>query len=89
MNSPIDEIWFAAKSTRIVYMPPKLLETFGETYVHYAVVVEDLDNPSLAHLHEGVVTAERPRIVTPQYYRQKMVENFGADAQRYFDEVLS
>ncbi|MBP5301166.1 MAG: hypothetical protein J6Y80_07140 [Victivallales bacterium] len=89
MNSPIDEIWFAAKSTRIVYMPPKLLETFGETYVHYVVVAEDLDNPSLAHLHEGVVTAERPRIVTPQYYRQKMVENFGADAQRYFDEVLS
>lgn len=89
MKTPIDEIWFAAKNTQIVYMPPKLLETFGETYVHYLVAAEDLDNPSVVHLHEGAVTAERPRIVTPQYYRRQMVENFGPDAQRYFDEVLA
>ena len=89
MNDNLDEIWYAAKTTQIVYMPPKLLETFGETLVHYLVVAEDPDNPAQIHLHDGVVTAERPRIITPQYYRQRMVENFGEDAQRYFDEVLA
>lgn len=89
MNQPLDEIWYAARSTQIVYMPPKLLETFGETLVHYLVVAENPDNPARIHLHNGVVTAERPRIITPQYYRQQVVENFGADAQRFFDEVLA
>lgn len=89
MNNNLDEIWYAAKSTQIVYMPPKLLETFGETRVQYLVAAEDLDNPAKVHLHDGVVTAERPRIITPQYYRQKVVENFGPDAQKFFDEVLA
>ena len=88
MNN-LEEIWYAAKSTQIVYMPPKLLETFGETRVQYLVAAEDLDNPAQVHLHDGVVTAERPRIITPQYYRQRMVENFGPDARKYFDEVLA
>ncbi len=89
MNDNLDEIWYAAKSTQIAYMPPKLLETFGETLVHYLVAAEDPDNPAQVHLHDGVVTAERPRIITPQYYRQRVVENFGPDAQKYFDEVLA
>ena len=89
MNQSLDEIWYAARSTKIVYMPPKLLETFGETLVRYLVVAEDPDNPARIHLHDGVVTAERPRIITPQYYRQQVVENFGADARRFFDEVLA
>ena len=83
------DIWYAAKATRIVYMPPKLIETFGETNVKYIVLSEDMDNPTRLVLRSGQVTAERPRIITPQYYREKAVENFGADARKYFDEVLS
>lgn len=87
--STYEDIWYAARSTRIVYMPPKLLETFGESSVHYLVVSENMDRPGALTLRSGLVTAERPRIVTPTYFRQKAVENFNADAQKYFDEVLS
>lgn len=87
--STYEDIWYAARSTRIVYMPPKLLETFGESCVHYLVVSEDMDRPGKLNLRSGIVTAERPRIVTPAYFRQRAVENFNEDAQKYFDEILS
>ena len=87
--STFEDIWYAARSTQIVYMPPKLLETFGESCVHYLVVSEDMDRPSKLNLRSGIVTAERPRIVTPAYFRQHAVDNFNEDARKYFDEVLS
>ncbi len=85
----LDDIWFAAKNTRIVYMPPKLLETFGESMVDYTLVCEHPDNPALARVHTGMVVAERPRIITAGCYMQDHIENFSADARRYFEEVLS
>ncbi len=87
--STYEDIWYAARSTQIVYMPPKLLETFGESRIHYLVLSEEMDQPSAIRLRSGIVTAERPRIVTPTYFKQKSVENFGEDARKYFDEVLS
>lgn len=89
MRSTYEDIWYAAKSTKIVFMPPKRLETFGETSVKYLVTAEDLDNPGKIHIREGLVTAERPRVITPHYFQQHAVENFGEDARRYFNEVMS
>jgi hypothetical protein len=87
--SHYEDIWYAARSTKIVYMPPKLLETFGESRVQYLVVSEDLDHPGRLTLRSGVVTSERPRIITPAYFRSRAVENFGEDARKYLEEVLS
>ena len=84
-----EELWYAAKSTRIVYMPPKLLETFGETKVSYLVLSEDMDSPDRIRLRSGLVSAARPRIITPQYFLKQAVANFGEDAQKYFSEVLN
>ena len=84
-----EELWYAAKSTRIVYMPPKLLETFGETSVNYLVLSEDMDFPDKIRLRRGLVSAARPRIITPQYFLKQAVSNFGEDAKKYFSEVLN
>ena len=85
----LDDIWFAARNTRIVYMPPKMLETFGESNVDYTMVCEHPDNPGLARIRTGMVCAQRPRIITPGYYMTDHIENFDANARRYFEEVLS
>ncbi|MFA6930955.1 MAG: hypothetical protein WCT05_11560 [Lentisphaeria bacterium] len=84
-----EELWFAAKSTRIVYMPPKLLETFGETSVNYLVLSEDMDIPDKIRLRRGKVSAARPRIITPQFFLKQAISNFGEDARKYFSEVLN
>ncbi|MBO4344851.1 MAG: hypothetical protein J5833_03795 [Victivallales bacterium] len=83
----INDLWYAAKLTKIVYMPRKLLETFGETSVKYGLLTK-VDDSSL-NLRTGVVKAARPRIVTPQYLRHQALENFGPDAQSYFDDLIS
>ena len=83
----INDLWYAARLTRIVYMPRKLLETFGETSVKYGLLTR-LDDSRL-NLRTGVVKAARPRIVTPHYLRQQALENFGPEAQRYFDDLIS
>ena len=82
-----NEIWYAARLTRIVYTPPRLLETFGETNVVYNVL-SDLGNGQL-RIRRGVVKAARPRILTPHFYQTQMLENFGDNARSYLDKVLS
>ncbi|MDD3695498.1 MAG: hypothetical protein PHG44_05965 [Lentisphaeria bacterium] len=84
-----EELWFAAKSTKIVYMPPRLLETFGQTSVNYLVLSELMDRPDQVRLRHGKVSAARPRIITPQYFLKQAISNFGEDARKYFSEVLS
>ena len=87
--STYEDIWFAARSTKIVYMPHKLLETFGASRVEYLVVSEDLDRPGALTIRTGEVTAERPRIITPAYFARRLTDNFGEDARRYLEEVVS
>jgi hypothetical protein len=84
-----EDLWYAAKATRLVYLPPRLLETFGESNVQYQVFSEDLDNPSLVHLRHGQVTAARPQIITPHCFLQEMTENFSEEAKQYLSEVMS
>mgnify|MGYP000845576939 CR=1 FL=1 len=84
-----NDLWFAAKSTQIVYMPPKLLETFGESSVNYLIFSEDMDSPEKIRLRKGVVSAARPRIITPHYFMKNALENFGPEARKYFAEVLN
>ena len=84
-----NELWFAARMTRIVYMPPKLLETFGETNVVYNVVSPVDGQEGTLRIRRGVVKAARPRVVTPHYYQQMMLENFGENARSYLENVLS
>ena len=84
-----NEIWYAARTTQIVYMPRKLLETFGETRVTYNVVSSMQDDDSHVRLRTGLVKSARPLVLTPHYFRQQMLENFGDEAQSYFDHILS
>jgi hypothetical protein len=82
-----NELWFAARQTEIVYMPRKLLETFGETAVNYTLL-SPLGNDRF-RARTGIVKAERPRIVTPHYWASQALENFGEEARRYFEDILS
>lgn len=84
-----NELWYAARMTKMVYMPPKLLETFGETNVLYNVVSPIEGAEGRLKIRRGVVKAARPRVITPHYFQQQMLENFGEDARSYLEDVLS
>ena len=83
-----DELWYAAKATEVVFAPPKLLETFGETCVDYFVLAEVLDAVNQLRIRKGRVTAQRPRVLLPRYLANQALENFGEEAKEYAEHFL-
>ena len=83
----------AIASTRVVRPPQQGLATFGSTSVRYYLVTDpsyrSLDAPQDGHeesvVREGVVRAERPRVVTPYYLLRH--EGFGDNAGRYLQRL--
>ena len=86
--APYEDLWYAAKSTRIVYSPPKVLETFGETSVRYFMLTEVLDAVGQLRIRQGQVTAQRPRVIMPRYFVNHALVNFGPDARQYIEGAL-
>lgn len=82
--SPTD-FWYAVSQTRIVVMPPRRLETFGTTLLHYHLISELMDTVGQVRIREGRITSHRPQIITPTAYATEILEGFGPDAARYAD----
>jgi len=83
-----DDLWYAAKSTRIVYSPPKVLETFGETTIRYYMVTEVLDTVGQVRIRKGRISAQRPRVILPHYFVNQALVNFGEEARQYIEGAL-
>ncbi len=83
----------AIAGTHVVRPPRQGLATFGSTSVRYYLVTEpsyrDLNVQHEGHeesvVREGVVRAERPRVVTPYYLLHH--EGFGDNAERYLQRL--
>ena len=82
----------AADNTYVVRPPRQALATFGTTTVRYYLVTEPLYREVDARgaeetvVREGVVRAERPRVVTPAYLMHH--EGFGDDARGYLERLM-
>ena len=89
----LERIRLAVAHTHVIRPPTQLLETFGQTQIHYYLLTEPVysdfdDNPAPETvLREGIVLAEQPKLITPNYLRR--LEGFGDDAKRYFDLIAS
>jgi len=83
----------AISATRVVLPPLLPLETFGNSMIKYYIVTKplyaELALPGSSDdvvVREGIVHAERPRVVTP--YFMKRLEGFSDSAKEYFDEII-
>ncbi len=74
-----NEIEYALSHTEIVRPPTQRLNTFGNTSVHYYLLTEPMDSVNKTRIREGRVIAERPRIVTADYFLNAF-EGFGEHA---------
>jgi len=82
-NDPFTE---ALRRTRIIKPPKLTIATFGTTTLHYVLLSLVPDQPDVCRLREGEVTAERPRILTPEFWKNRF-EGFGEDARSYHEEM--
>ncbi|MBT3377140.1 MAG: hypothetical protein HN742_41375 [Lentisphaerae bacterium] len=80
-----DKIWYAARATQVVSSPKKVLETFGATAIQYHLLSDLLDDVGKVRIRRGKIVAERPQVITPSYYINQALENFGKEAEQYIE----
>jgi hypothetical protein len=71
------------EKTRVVRFPRHRLSTFGLSEIRYSLATSVSLLPPLSTLRTGRVTAERPRILTPDALSGRVFRGFGADAEQY------
>jgi hypothetical protein len=76
----------AIEATRIVRPPKHHLATFGPTALRYVLVSETPSEAATCRVREGIVTAERPSIVTPEIWKEQF-SGFGEDASDYAEQI--
>jgi hypothetical protein len=86
MLSP-DDITYALEQTRVILSPSRKLATFGTSLVSYYLVTEEMDKINHSRVREGQIQAEKPQLMSPNYFAKLMLEGFGEEAQEYAGQI--
>ncbi len=78
-----DQFLFALAHTQVIVPPRQLLETFGNTVIHYHLLAETMDRINEVRVREGKIQTERPQLLSPAYFEQLMLEGFSEEAHHY------
>ncbi len=78
-----DDIQYALEMTRVLHEPDRRIDTFGTTTFNFHLVSELMDKANEVRVRQGVVHAERPRILKPDPYEDFNFEGFGEQAQAF------
>lgn len=82
-------IEYAMQHTRVLYVPDRRIDSFGDTRFNFRLITEPMDEAGVCRVRSGWVEANRPRILRPAYLRGIETEGFGADAARFFEWMES
>lgn len=74
---------YAMENTRVVVPPSMAIETYGQTSFRFRLVTEPMDEVGTVRLRQGMIHAERPRILAPQYVSKLILEGFGDKARDF------
>lgn len=70
------------KKTEVVKVPKRRISTFGHTKIRYFFVSQVPSFPDRSRLREGFVTAESPKIITPDFFKNRF-EGFGEESEAF------
>src|SRR5690348_3538418 len=73
---------------QVVRAPRRRLATFGSSRIRYQLVTEIPDFPDRSRLRMGLVTAEKPTIITPAALREQF-QGFSPDAVQHVEALIS
>ena len=76
---------YAMRHTRVLYVPDRRIDSFGDTRFNFRLITEPMDEVGICRIRSGWVEAARPRIIRPADLRGVETDGFGADAARFFD----
>ena len=78
-----DDFHYALENTRVVVAPDRVIETYGQTSFRFHRLTEPMDEIGSVRLRRGMIHAERPRILAPQYISRLLLEGFGERARDF------
>src|ERR1051325_10110815 len=76
----------ALRHTRIIKPPKHAIATFGTTTLRYILLSMVPGEPDYCRLREGEVTAQRPKILTPEFWKNRF-EGFGESSEAHRREI--
>jgi hypothetical protein len=82
-----DDFDYAIENTQVIVAPEGRIETFGSTSFTFYLVSELMDRVDQVRVRNGKIHAERPQILTPDHFRQLLLEGFGEKARQYAEQV--
>ena len=82
-----DDIEYALANTEVILAPDRNIATFGSTSFEFHLISELMDRVDQVRIRTGRIDAERPRILSPEYFSRMLLEGFGEKAQQYVDRL--
>lgn len=76
---------YAMGNTKVLYVPDRRIDTFGETRFNYRLLTEPMDEVGTTRVRSGWVEAHRPRILRPADMAGAEMEGFSHEAARFID----
>ena len=87
-KGPKDPVVKLLARTKILRAPARRLSTFGATRIDYHVVSDADGLRNRARLREGTVVSSRPKILTPESFKERF-EGFGDESAEFARWVSS
>src|SRR5205807_109719 len=82
-NLKQDDIEYAIENTQVILAPERQIATFGNTSFEFHLISELMDRVDQVRIRTGRIEAERPKILSPEYFCRMMLEGFGERALRW------
>jgi hypothetical protein len=87
LNMREDDFQYAIENTQVILAPDHKIATFGSTSFHFYLISELMDRVNQVRVRDGKIHADRPQIVTPEYFSRLLLEGFGEKAQLYVNQL--
>lgn len=80
-----ESIEYALRQTRVLYVPDRRIDSFGETRFNFRLIAESMDEAGVFRIRSGWVEANKPRIIRPVDMCDIETEGFGVAAAQFFE----
>jgi hypothetical protein len=82
-----DDFQYAIENTQVILAPEGKISTFGSTSFRFFLISELMDRVDEVRVRDGRIHADRPQILTPEYFSRLLLDGFGEKAEQYIEQL--
>jgi len=82
-----DDFHYAIENTQVILAPQGRIATFGSTSFRFYLISELMDRANEVRVRDGRIHADRPQILSAEYFSRLLLEGFGDKAEKYAEQL--